>query len=75
LKNGNFYSSSRKAKISTTEIYGIFRGLKFEPSAEIEEKVPFCKGLYETWHADHETFEKRPPFKKRTFFKGLDYSV
>jgi hypothetical protein len=28
LKNGNFCSSSRKAKISTTGIYRIFRGLK-----------------------------------------------
>ena len=45
LKNGNLCSSSRKAKISTTGIYGIFRGLKFEPDAEIGHKVPFCKGL------------------------------
>ena len=45
LKNGNFCSSSRKAKISTTGIYGIFRGLKFEPGAEIGQKVPFYKGL------------------------------
>jgi hypothetical protein len=45
LKNGDFYSSSRKAKISTTGIYGIFRGLKFEPNAEIGKKAPFCKGL------------------------------
>jgi len=35
LKNGNFCSSSRKAKISTTGIYRIFRGLKFEHDAEI----------------------------------------
>ena len=41
LKNGNFCLSSRKAKISTTGIYGIFRGLKFEPDAEIGQKVPF----------------------------------
>ena len=45
LKNGNFCSSSRKANISTTVIYLIFRGLKFEPDAEIGQKVPFCKGL------------------------------
>jgi len=45
LKNGNFCSSSRKAKISTTGIYRIFRGLKFEPDVEIGQKVPFCKGL------------------------------
>ena len=47
LKNGNFCSSSRKAKISTTGTYKIFRGLKFEHDAEIGQKVPFCKGLYE----------------------------
>jgi len=34
-----------KAKISTTGIYGIFRGLKFEPDEEIRHKVLFCKGL------------------------------
>ena len=45
LKNGNFYSSSRKVKISTTGIYLIFRELEFEPDAEIGQKVPFCKGL------------------------------
>jgi hypothetical protein len=45
LKNGNFCSSSRKAKISTTGIYRIFRGLKFEPDEEIGQKVPFYKGL------------------------------
>ncbi|MDX2439428.1 MAG: hypothetical protein QNK40_02665 [Desulfobacterales bacterium] len=44
LKNGNLCLSSKKAKISTTGIYGIFRGLKFEPAAEIGHKVPFCKG-------------------------------
>ena len=54
LKNGNFCSSSRKTKISTTGIYRIFRGLKFEPDAEIGHKVPFCKGLYEcsAWKAN-----------------------
>ncbi len=45
LKNGNLCSSSRKAIILTTGIYRIFRGLKFEPDAEIGHKVPFCKGL------------------------------
>ena len=49
LKNGNFCSSLRKAKISTTGIYRIFRGLKFEPDAEIGqisadfEKCRFAK--------------------------------
>ena len=48
LKNGNLCLSSRKAirlRRTTTGIYGIFRGLKFEPAAEIVHKVPFCKGL------------------------------
>ena len=45
LKNGNLCSSSRKAKISTTGIYEIFRGLKFKPDEEIGHKVPFFKGL------------------------------
>jgi len=35
FEKGNFSSNSRKAKISTTGIYRIFRGLKFEPDAEI----------------------------------------
>jgi len=43
LKNGNFCSSSRKAKILTTGIHGVFRGLKFETDAEIGQKVAFCK--------------------------------
>jgi len=39
LKNGNFCSSSRRAKISTTGIYIIFRGLKFEPDAGTSVKL------------------------------------
>jgi hypothetical protein len=45
LKNVQFCSSSRKAKILTGGIYLIFRGLKFEPDAEIGQKGAFCKGL------------------------------
>ncbi len=45
MKNGSFCSSSRKAKISTTGICEIFRGLKFEPDEEIGHKVLFCKGF------------------------------
>jgi len=45
LQNVQFYSSSRKAKILTTGIYWIFRGLKFEPDAEIGQKGTLCKGL------------------------------
>ena len=47
LKNAQFCSSSRKARILTGGIYWIFRGLKFEPDAEIGQKRVFCKGL--TW--------------------------
>jgi len=39
LKNGNFCLSSRKAKISTTGIYRIFRGLKFELDAGTSVKL------------------------------------
>ena len=45
LKNVNFCLSSRKAIILTTGIHGVFRGLKFEPDAEIEQKWAFFKGL------------------------------
>jgi hypothetical protein len=45
LKNVNFCLSSRKAIILTTGIHGVFRGLKFEPDAEIERKGAFFKGL------------------------------
>ena len=45
LKNVQFWSRSRKARISTTGIYRIFRGLKFEPNAEIGQKGRFFKGL------------------------------
>jgi len=45
LKNVQFCSSSRKAIILTTGIHRVFRGLKFEPDAEIGQKGAFCKGL------------------------------
>jgi hypothetical protein len=45
LKNVPFCSRSRKAKISTAGIYGIFRGLKFELNKEIEQKGAFFKGF------------------------------
>ena len=38
LKNTDFCSSSRKAKLLTTGILEVFRGLKFELDAEIEQK-------------------------------------
>ena len=45
LENVKFCSSSRKAKILTTGIHRVFRGLKVEPDAEIGQKGAFCKGL------------------------------
>ena len=45
MQNVQFCSSSRKAKILTTGIYWIFRGLKFESDAEIGQKGMLCKGL------------------------------
>jgi hypothetical protein len=45
LKNIHFCSSSRKAKILTTGIHGVFRGLKFKSDAEIGLKGRFFKGL------------------------------
>ena len=45
LKNAQFRFSSRKAKILTTGIHWVFRGLKFEPDAEIGQKGVFFKGL------------------------------
>ena len=45
LKNVYFCSSSRKAKILTTGILQVFRGLRFEPDTEIGQKGAFSKGL------------------------------
>ena len=45
LNNVQFWPRSRKAKISTAGIYGIFRGLKFEPDKEIGQKGILFKGL------------------------------
>jgi len=45
LKNIQFCSKSRQAKILTTGIHRVFRGLKFEPNDEIEPKRVFFKGL------------------------------
>ena len=39
------YAPEGKARISTTGIYWIFRGLKFETDAEIGQKGAFFKGL------------------------------
>ena len=45
MQNVQFCSSSRKARILTTGIYWIFRGLKFESDAEIGQKETLCKDL------------------------------
>jgi hypothetical protein len=45
LKNAKFCFSSSKAKILTTGIHLVFRGLKFSPDAEIGQKGVFFKGL------------------------------
>jgi len=40
-----FWSSSRKAKILTGGILGVFRGLKFERDAEIGQKGTFSESF------------------------------
>jgi hypothetical protein len=45
LKNAQFCSRSRKTRILTTGIPVVFRGLEFEPDAEIGQKGAFFKGL------------------------------
>jgi hypothetical protein len=45
LQNAHFCSSSRKAKILTTRIHLVFRGLKFEPDTDMGQEGMFCKDL------------------------------
>jgi hypothetical protein len=45
FKNVQFCSSPRQAKILTTDIHEVFRGLKFESNAGIGQKGIFFKGL------------------------------
>jgi hypothetical protein len=45
LKNVQFWPRSKKARILTTGIPGVFRGLEFEPDAEVGQKGAFFKGL------------------------------
>ena len=45
MKNAQFRAKSRKTKILTTGIHGVFRGLKFETDAELVQKRTFFKGL------------------------------
>jgi hypothetical protein len=47
LKNVQFCSGSRKAKILIAGIYGIFRGLKFEPDTKIGQiRAAFERGCF-----------------------------
>jgi hypothetical protein len=46
-----FGSRSRKARILTTGIPLVFRGLKFEPDADTGQKRAFFKGLRKTSRA------------------------
>jgi len=50
FQNIQFCSISRKAKILTIGIHGVFRGLKFELDAVIGQKGMFCKCLKEEIH-------------------------
>jgi hypothetical protein len=45
LKNIQFCQSTRKARILTTGIHRVFRGLKFESDAVIGRKGMLCNGL------------------------------
>ena len=47
MRNVQFGSSPRQAKILTTDIHEVFRGLKFEPNAGIVPMGMFFKGLKE----------------------------
>jgi len=48
FQNVQFCSRSRKAKILTTGIHGVFRGLKFEPDTDIGQiSADFERGSFE----------------------------
>jgi len=48
FQNVQFCSRSRKAKILTTGIHVVFRGLKFEPDADIGQiSADFERGCFE----------------------------
>jgi hypothetical protein len=73
LKNAYFCLSSRKAITLTTGIHLVFRGLKFEPDAEIGQKEVFCKGFDNQGLGKHQTAK---PFlyashKSLAFFLSL----
>ena len=51
LKNVQFWSSSRKVKILTAGIHGVFRGLKFESDTDMGEKDSFRSDtIYTKYH-------------------------
>ena len=48
FQNVQFCSRSRKAKILTAGIHGVFRGLKFEPEADIGQlSADYERGRFE----------------------------
>ncbi len=52
-KSALICSRSRKAKILTTGIHRVFRGLKFEPDADIGQiSADFERGRFETGSQD-----------------------
>jgi hypothetical protein len=67
LENAQFCSSSRKAIILTAGIHGVFRGLKFEPDAEIEPKGAFCEGLKQNTTQATTRLFARPGFELLLF--------
>ena len=72
LKNAYFCSSSRKAITLTTGIHLVFRGLKFEPDAEIGQKEAFCKGLDNQGFGNYHTAK---PFFVYVSHKPLTFSL
>jgi hypothetical protein len=63
LKNVQFCSRPRKAKILTTGILVVFRGLKFESDAGIGQKGAFCEGFAQVsvgWKEKNAIVERSP---------------
>jgi hypothetical protein len=56
LKNVQFCFRPRQAKILTTDIHRVFRGLKFEPNAGIGQKGTFFKGLFSPFEIHRVSF-------------------
>ena len=74
LQNAQFCFSTRRAKILTGGIHGVFRGLRFEPNVEMGQKGVFCKGLNQSL-TEHTEFTEKiecgsgvPPRKSENHF-------